>query len=155
YEARPLKGAGLLRFIEAEAREKGKSLDGNVAGALVDALGEDLAALTDAVERLSLFAGERKTMTLDDVAACVTRARVETIWKLVDAISLRDRREAIAALESLLDDRSNALGLLAMVARQLRMIARMRQALRDGLATEDAAKAAGIPPFKAQAAKSA
>jgi DNA polymerase III subunit delta len=155
YEARPLKGASLARFIEAEAKDKGKSLAQNVAGALVDALGEDLAAVSDAVERLTLFVGERQAITLDDVAACVTRARVETIWKLVDAISMRDEREAIAAVTSLLDDRSNALGLLAMIARQLRMVAKMRQALGEGSSTEDAAKIAGIPPFKAQAGRAA
>jgi DNA polymerase III subunit delta len=155
YEARPLKGAPLLRFIEAEAKDKGKALEPSVAPALVDALGEDLGAVTDAVERLSLFVGERASITLDDVAACVTRARVETIWKLVDAISLKDAKEAIASVTSLLDDRSNALGLLAMIARQLRMIAKMRQALGEGLSTEAAAKIAGVPPFKAQAGRAA
>ncbi|NLY93217.1 MAG: DNA polymerase III subunit delta [Myxococcales bacterium] len=155
FEARPLKGAAVLRFVESEAKAKGKTLEGNVGGALVDALGEDLAALTDAVERLALYAGDRKAITLDDVAACITRARVETIWKLVDAISLRNSAEAAAALVSLLDDRSNALGLLSMIARQLRMVAKMRQALGEGRPTEEAAKIAGIPPFKAQAGRAA
>ena len=37
-----------------------------------------------------------------------------------------------------------------MVARQLRMVARMRQALASGLRGADAAKEAGAPPFKAR-----
>ena len=40
-----------------------------------------------------------------------------------------------------------------MVARQLRMVARMREALASGLPEGDAAKAAGAPPFKARELK--
>ena len=80
---------------------------------------------------------------------CVTRIRVESIWSLVDAIGLKDRRKGIAAAQSLLDDREPPLRLLAMVARQLRIVARMREALSEGLRPQDAAKRAGAPPFKA------
>ena len=50
---------------------------------------------------------------------------------------------------ALLDDREPPLRLLAMVARQLRIVARMREALSEGLRPQDAAKRAGAPPFKA------
>jgi DNA polymerase-3 subunit delta len=68
---------------------------------------------------------------------------------LVDAIGLRDRRKGIAAAQSLLDDREPPLRLLAMVARQLRIVARMREALSEGLRPQEAAKRAGAPTFKA------
>jgi DNA polymerase-3 subunit delta len=74
---------------------------------------------------------------------------VESIWSLVDAIGLKDRRKGIAAAQSLLDDREPPLRLLAMVARQLRIVARMREALSEGLRPQEAAKRAGAPPFKA------
>jgi DNA polymerase-3 subunit delta len=36
-----------------------------------------------------------------------------------------------------------------MVSRQLRIVARMREALSEGLRPQEAAKRAGAPPFKA------
>ena len=42
------------------------------------------------------------------------------------------------------------LRILAMVSRQLRMVAKMRQALGTGMSPEDAAREAGAPPFKAR-----
>ncbi len=55
----------------------------------------------------------------------------------------------MAAAQALLADREPPLRLLAMVARQLRIVARMREALSEGLRPEEAAKRAGAPPFKA------
>lgn len=155
FEAKPLKGAGLLKFLETEAKSKKTPLAPRAGAALIDALGEDLGALIDAIERLSLYVGEGGSIDLEAIEVCVTRARVETIWKLVDSLSMRDAAGAIAAADSLLRDRTNALALLAMIARQLRMIAKMRQALSEGMSDNEAAKMAGFPPFKAQAGRAA
>ena len=148
-EAKPLRGRELREFIRAEATAREHKIAPEAIEALLDAVGDDLAAIDDAVERLSLFVGAGQRIDTDAVTMCVTRIRVESIWSLVDAIGLKDRRKGVAAAQSLLDDREPPLRLLAMVARQLRIVARMREALSEGLRPQDAAKRAGAPPFKA------
>lgn len=148
-EVKPLRGSALREFIRAEATAREHNIAPQAIEALLDAVGDDLAAIDDAMERLSLFVGAGQRIDADAVMKCVTRIRVETIWTLVDAIGLRDRRKGVAAAQSLLDDREPPLRLLAMVARQLRIVARMREALSEGLRPPDAAKRAGAPPFKA------
>ena len=148
-EAKPLRGIALREFIRAEATAREHAIAPPAIEALLDAVGDDLAAIDDAMERLSLFVGAGQRIDAEAVATCVTRIRVESIWSLVDAIGLKDRRKGIAAAQSLLDDREPPLRLLAMVARQLRIVARMREALSEGLRAQDAAKRAGAPPFKA------
>ncbi len=148
-EAKPLRGAALRDFIRAEAAAREHSIVPQAIEALLDAVGDDLAAIDDAMERLSLFVGAGQRIDADAVMTCVTRIRVESIWSLVDAIGLKDRRKGIAAAQSLLDDREPPLRLLAMVARQLRIVARMREGLSEGLRPQEAATRAGAPPFKA------
>lgn len=148
-EIKPLKGPALRRFASSEARSRGHDLPAEAGHALMDALGDDLSALDDALERLSLYVGDGAPIDLAAVEACVTRVRVDTIWALVDAVSLRDTARAMGAASSLLADREPPLRILAMLARQLRMIARMREALASGMRGPEAAKAAGAPPFKA------
>ena len=148
-EAKPLRGRELREFIRAEAAAREHNIAPQAIEALLDAVGDDLAAIDDAMERLSLFVGASQRIDAEAVAKCVTRIRVESIWSLVDAIGLKDRRKGIAAAQSLLDDREPPLRLLAMVARQLRIVARMREALSEGLRPQEAAKRAGAPPFKA------
>ena len=148
-DAKPLKGRELREFIRGEAKARGHNIAPPAVETLLDAVGDDLAAIDDAMERLSLFVGAGQRIDADSVMRCVTRIRVESIWSLVDAIGLKDRRKGVAAAQSLLDDREPPLRLLAMVARQLRIVARMREALSEGLRPQEAAKRAGAPPFKA------
>ncbi len=148
-EAKAPRGRQLREFIQAEASAREHNIAVQAVEALLDAVGDDLSAIDDAMERLSLFVGAGQRIDADAVMQCVTRVRVESIWSLVDAIGLKDRRKGIAAAQSLLDDREPPLRLLAMVARQLRIVARMREALSEGLRPQEAAKRAGAPPFKA------
>ena len=149
-DAQPLKLAAMRGFTLREANRRGLRLDDAAAAALVDCVGTDLSALSDALERLSLYVGDKQPITLAAVEACVARVRVESIWALVDAVSARDRRTALKAAGSLLDDREPPLRILAMVVRQLRMLGRARQALDEGASPDQAASAAGAPPFKAR-----
>ncbi len=148
-DAKPLRGRELREFIRAEAGARDHNIAPQAVETLLDAVGDDLSAIDDAMERLSLFVGAGQRIDAEAVMQCVTRIRVESIWSLVDAIGLKDRRKGVAAAQSLLDDREPPLRLLAMVARQLRIVARMREALSEGLRPQEAAKRAGAPPFKA------
>jgi DNA polymerase-3 subunit delta len=149
-EAQPLKPAAMREFIGREARRRKLDVRPDATAALIDAIGTDLSATDDALTRLSLYVGEGQPITLAAVEACVSRVRVESIWALVDAVGLRDQRAALKAASSLLADREPPLRILAMITRQLRMIGRMQDGLRSGMAPESAATAAGAPPFKAR-----
>lgn len=149
YDAEPPKSGDARQFLRAEAQARGHSMDAGALDALQDAIGTDLAGINDALERLSLYVGKGNPITDADVDACVAKVRVETIWALVDAITMKNRAKALLAVESLLSDREPPLRALSMIARQIRMVAKMREALAGGLRGPDAAKAAGAPPFKA------
>jgi DNA polymerase III subunit delta len=148
-EAQPMKGPALRKFATDEATRRGHKLTSRATEALVEAIGEDLAGIDDALERLSLYVGKTEKIDVDAVEACITRVAADSIWALVDAVGVRDAKRALSAAGSLLDDREPPLRILAMVARQLRIVARMREALASGLRGSDAALDAGAPPFKA------
>lgn len=150
YAATPLKGPAIRRFASDEAKRRGHALSARAAEALVEAVGDDLASIDDSLERLSLYVGDGQRIDVDAVAACVSRIAADSIWALVDAVSMRDTKRALGAAGSLLADREHPLKILGMVARQLRIVARMREALASGLRDRDAALDAGAPPFKAR-----
>jgi len=149
-EVQTLKPGAMRSFIAGEARRRKLRIDDAAVAALVDAIGTDLSALDDGLERLSLYVGAGQPIDVAAVEACVARVRVESIWALVDAVSARDRRTALKAAASLLDDREPPLRILSLLARQLRMLGRVRQALDSGASPDAAASAAGAPPFKAR-----
>ncbi|MBX7190754.1 MAG: DNA polymerase III subunit delta [Sandaracinaceae bacterium] len=149
----PLKGALLERFVLGEVKRRRCTIDADAQALLVDAVGNDLAAMEDAIERLSLFVSQGDKpgqITRHAVEEVVQRVRVDTIWKLVDAIALKRQKLAMEAVGSLLADREQPLGILGQIARQLRIVSRMKDALDEGLRPDDAVKRAGAPPFKAR-----
>lgn len=149
-EAKPLKGQALRAFVTAEAEARGHALASGAAEALVEACGEDLAALDDALERLSLYVGPAQPIEVAAVEACVLPVRTDSIWALVDGVSDRNAQRVTQAAAALLADREPPLRILALVARQLRIVARMRQALATGQSVDEACRTAGAPPFKAR-----
>jgi DNA polymerase-3 subunit delta len=150
FDAESPKPFQVPEIAQREAEARGHVLGHEAAAALSDALGADLSALDDALERLSLYVGQGKPIELAHVEHCVARVRTESIWSLVDAVGARDAKTALTAASSLLGDREPPLKILALVARQLRMVAKMREALASGLGPQEAAVKAGAAPFKAR-----
>ncbi len=150
FEAEPPRPAEMPRIAHREAKLRGHDLSEAAADALCDALGADLSALDDALERLSLFVGENRPIGERDVAACVAHVRTESVWSLVDAVGERNTPQALGAAASLLADREPPLRILALVARQLRILAKLRKELASGLKPQEATQRAGAPSFKAR-----
>jgi DNA polymerase-3 subunit delta len=150
YEAVPPKLAELPQIVQYEAKARGHALDYQAAQALVDAVGADLAGLNDALERLSLYVGAAQPIDVAAVERCVAHARTDSVWALVDAVGARNVQVAIGAAASLLSNQEPPLKILALLARQLRTVSRMRSALKSGLKPQEAAQKAGAPPFKAR-----
>ena len=148
-DAPALRAAGARGFAVSEAKARGHRLEPDAADLLIDSAGLDLSAIDDALERLSLYVGAGAAIDEAAVEACIARVRVESIWALVDAVSARKTEVALRSAASLLSSREHPLRILSLVARQLRIVARMRDALASGLRGPEAAKAAGAPPFKA------
>ncbi len=149
-DASPLRANAIGGFIRAEAKTRGHAIEGAAVSSLQEIFGTDLSALDDAIERISLFVGPDQGITDASVRACIQNLKSESIWTLVDAIGRGDTRSILRASGSLLAEREPPLRILALVSRQLRMLLRMRAALKEGASPADAAKAAGAPPFKAQ-----
>jgi DNA polymerase III subunit delta len=150
FEAEPPRLYEMPRIALREAELRGHALSEQGAQALADALGPDLAALDDALERLSLFVGAGQPIDERAVETCVAHVRTESVWSLVDAVGERNARQALAAAASLLTDREPPLRILALVARQLRILAKLRAELASGLKPQEATQRAGAPPFKAR-----
>jgi DNA polymerase-3 subunit delta len=137
-------------FLREEAKRRGHAISGEVVDAIVDLVGGELGPLLDAIERLSLFAGAGAPITEDAVHACIARVRVGSVWGLADAVAARDRAKALELLNENFDPRDRGLPLLGLLASSIRKTLKVRALLAAGASPEEAAKQAGLPPFRAR-----
>ena len=144
----PLGRAELPAFVEREARRLGARLAPGMADLIAELSGPDLGPVADAVNRLSLYAGN-EAISEEMVSTCVVRLRTATVWELVGAVSRRDPGAALTALNDVFDP-SEAVRLLGLLAWSARQLIRFEAALQQGASPNDAAVQAGAPPFKAR-----
>ena len=144
------KRGQLPGWIVAAAKRRGHELAAGVADALAELVGPELGPVDDAVERLSLYVGPGAVIDEDALAAVVTRLRQDDVWVLVDALGGRNVGRALEALGDAFDARDAALPMLGAIAWRVRQLVKFEAALSVGAPSGKAAKAAGVPPFKAR-----
>jgi DNA polymerase-3 subunit delta len=142
-----LPRAMLPGWVRDRAREHGHVIPARAADLLAELVGSDLCALTDAIERVELFVGKGAELSEEAVLTCVANMQPATVWDLVGAVGRRDAGGALAALERVFEPGGGPrlVGLLCWSTRQL---IRFGSARRAGLSADDAARQAGVPPFK-------
>jgi DNA polymerase III subunit delta len=146
----PLARGALPPFILREARTRGHAIDPQIADLLAEIAGPELSSVIDALERLSLYVGEKQPLTEDAIAACLVRMRQSTVWEMINAVGRRELGPALRALEDVYDPRDRGLRLVALLAWSVRQLIKFDAALRAGATPEEAARQAGAPPFKAR-----
>ncbi len=134
-------------WIERETRARGATLEPGAVESLALAVGPDLSALGDALDRLVLYA-DGAAITAHHVDLVVTPVREVPAWDLADAIGSRNLAAALSILARLTAQRQHALPTLGMIARQVHQIARAQSLLaaKGGVSLP---KALGIPPHAA------
>lgn len=95
---------------------------------LADFVGPHLRQLDNELEKLALYASGR-AVTADDVKRLVSDVGEALIWDLTDALSQRNGRGALTALYELRRSDANLFQLLTMIARQYRIIIKVKEAL--------------------------
>jgi DNA polymerase-3 subunit delta len=138
-------------WIRSAAKRRGNPIDSSAAELIAAVAGPDLSALDDLLERLSLFVGESQPITEDSVGQLIPIVRPATVWQLVDAVGRRDRGLVLTLLARVYDPQDRGLRLLGVLAWSARQMVRFEAAMKQGLAGAAAAKAAGVPPFRARA----
>jgi DNA polymerase-3 subunit delta len=71
---------------------------------LLDAVAGDANRLASEIEKLSMFVGEARAVTMDDLQCLVPNAAQSTIFRLVDSLGKRDRTGALRSLDILVRD---------------------------------------------------
>jgi DNA polymerase III delta subunit len=143
-EVREVKVArkDLPAWVARRAKVKVLELAPDAAGALVERLGEDPAALDQALDQLgSAFAGTRVTRAL--VAEQFRGLGDQHVWDLCDRAFARDLPGAMRSLATLLQSGVDALPILGGIASRLRDLVRVRS-LPDRMPPSDLARAAGL-----------
>jgi DNA polymerase-3 subunit delta len=148
--------ADAIRWLTAEAEKHQVRFDPDAARELADALGADMMLISSELEKLLLYVGEKRRITLGDVETMVLAAKQRSLYELTDAISAKDKPRALMLLDGLLNasdgGEDSAIGHLYMLARTFRqMLVILEKNVRDSRAIWQALwQGFRMPPFAAE-----
>ncbi|VVB84651.1 DNA polymerase III, delta subunit [uncultured archaeon] len=144
-----------MKWVVEQAQAQNVKMEPDAARELVDSLGADMLLIANELEKLILYVGEKKRITLGDVETLVLAAKQRSLYELTDAISAKDRARALAVLEGLLtasEGEEAAIGHLYMLAKTFRqMLVILEKNVRDSRAIWQALwQGFRLPPFAAE-----
>ncbi len=118
----------LYPWLMQEAKRLGKSLTPAAARRLVEVVGDNLAELSQELEKVALLAGEENTLAPHLVEQLASHSRSYNIFALVDALGEAQPHKRLTALAHLLEMGEPPPLILSMLARQVRLLIHLKEA---------------------------
>lgn len=134
------KGEELSRWINEQAASKGATIAGDAVALLARYIGPNLRLLDQELTKLATYVGEGGRIGRPEVERLVSSVQEASIFHLVDALGLRDRRRAVRLLHRLLEEGNAPLYILTMVTRQFRLLLQARELDAKGVPAAEMAR---------------
>jgi DNA polymerase-3 subunit delta len=105
-EFRPLEGASLTGWIEAQFAQRNTPVHAVAVRTLAEYVGANLLQLAQEIEKLCAYAGGQQVQQAD-VADMVASAEETKVWDMIDHAAMGRPRDAVTELRRLLADSAN------------------------------------------------
>lgn len=106
-----------------------------------------LGFLDKELEKLVLYLGEKKTAGCEAVRAVFSSVPEVSVFAMLDAITQKEVRKALELLEDQLSTGEQPLRLLALLAREVRILWQTVEMTAQGYDSRMIAEKLGVPPF--------
>ena len=101
-----LKGRALVSWMKSRMKEKGKTVSDEAADYLVEVVGDHLYDLDNALEKVFLSGGEKRTIEFSDIEEITSEVKVSTVFDLTDAIGHQNLEKALGILEKAMESKA-------------------------------------------------
>ena len=145
HDAAPKKGRALRAHVEEALRARGLRFAPDALQELLAEVGQDLRRLMGEVDKLEAYAGGRREITAEDLAAVLGRGLGQPLYLLSDAFCGRDVAASLELVERLRGDGEEGLRILATLHRSLRQV-RGALAMREARVPRPEIGAKLLPP---------
>src|SRR3989344_3426387 len=141
-----LAGLNLRKWAHEEFQKSGQKVNMDALDLLLNYVGNDLWRLSGEISKLSSFKKDG-TVKKDDIELFV-KPRIELdIFKTIDALAAKNKKQALALLHKHLDGGEVPLYLLSMIAYQFKNLLIVKELAQKGLMYASIVKKSGLHPF--------
>lgn len=142
-----LNSNDLAKWIFRLAERAGKNISRPGVELLLNRCGRNMYEIYNEMNKLIDFTGQKQSIGEEDVRLVVTDRGEENIFRVVDALGNKRYAEALQIIRHLLRRRESPQAILAMLARQVRLIIQANELSAAGYSFTEITSTMGLPPF--------
>ncbi|MBQ7583726.1 MAG: DNA polymerase III subunit delta [Lachnospiraceae bacterium] len=119
-EAQSLKGKKLQDWVAANFKRNGKLVKEETVKLLIDRVSGDLSTLDAEISKLSSYAGDRESVSSEDVMLLVPRSPSYNVYQMIEAIGNKKVNLAVGIYYDMMVEKQNAYGVFSLIASHFR-----------------------------------
>jgi DNA polymerase III delta subunit len=146
---RPPVAADLLKWLEGKAKEDGIEFTGDARHLLVENVHLDINLLKNEYQKLYDYISSEDKKIIDEkvIKSLVSRVYSMKIFDLVDFLGERDKNGSLKALDDILNEDKNLLGLITLMHRMFKSLLYIKTDRGKGSVTDYLAANINMPPY--------
>jgi len=125
----------------------GRRIDAEAAKLLAASTGTSLRGVTNELDKLAVYLGERKVIGEDDVCAVVGVSKEFTVFELQKAIGLHQTARAVTILSHMIEERKQVPVVIASLTTYFTTLWKLYEIRRQGVSVGEKTAAARIHPY--------
>jgi DNA polymerase III subunit delta len=141
------KGAALENWITKRAKSLNVTITKDATGLLANFIGNNLRLLANELDKLATYVGAGGTINAEHIRQLSAQVQEARIFDLTDALSQRNRKQALNILHDLLSDGEPPLKLISTITSQVRSLLLVKELSQKGMRTAQIASTLGMAPF--------
>ena len=134
-------------WIDFLARREGLRFSPSSRALFSELAGTGLLEISGEIKKLKTYMGGRTDVRDEDLTAVVSRARIDSVFDLTEAIGKKDLSAALSCLARLLTKNQSESGALALVARHIRILSKLQEGQKRRLPKAQLIALTGAPPI--------
>ncbi|MGE5445549.1 MAG: DNA polymerase III subunit delta [Ignavibacteriales bacterium] len=115
------------QIIKQETKKLGCDITKEAAQTLISLVGDNMQEIHAELQKLALFAGEGKTIEVEDVEKLTQKAQFEDVFGLINAMAAKDKKKALRVLLELEIADEEPLVILNKIGWRFRLIWRAKE----------------------------
>ncbi len=145
-EFKPIDDQKLKDWVEKEFKKYNTNVESIVIQTLINFVGNDLWQMANEIKKLVSFRNGKKIKT-EDINLLV-RPKIENdIFKTIDAVAQKNKKQALGLLQKHLEDGDHPLYLLSMINYQIRNLLIVKDFIEKHKPYDYILKKSGLHPF--------
>lgn len=142
----------IKKWIQSKLNENYKDIKQDALNLFIELTGVNFNIVSQELDKLMLFLGDRPTINKDDVHQIINRSLEQNVFLLTEYIQKRQKNKAIQLVKDLINMKEEPIKLLALITSNYRLYYQYKILNQKGYSGQQIAKTVNVHPYRVKLA---